>query len=81
MARTYHMMAALPNIDVEKNSAVLSNYKADIYETWQLWLERDVVRHIRFSFSICSLVFKLHKFKVSPWSNRVAKSADFCPQM
>jgi len=39
---------------------VLNNYKADVYEAWQLWLERDVVKKcICFSFSMCSLVFKL----------------------
>ena len=49
----------------KKRHAVLSNYKSNVNEAWQLWLERDVVKRICFSFSICSLVFKLHKFKVA----------------
>jgi len=36
------------------------------YETRQLCLEREVVKRVCFSFSICSLVFKLHDFKVAP---------------
>jgi len=43
VARKCHVMAAMPNIGVgRKRHAVLSNYKADVYEPWQLWLERDV---------------------------------------
>ena len=42
-------------------------------------LERDVVKRICFSFWICSLVFKLHEFKVAPSLNCGAKFADFCP--
>jgi len=42
-------------------------------------LERDVVKRICFSFWICSLVFKLHEFKVAPSPNCGAKFADFCP--
>jgi len=41
--------------------------KADLHEAWQLWIERDVVKRICFNFSICSLVFKLHEFKVAPF--------------
>jgi len=29
--------------DEKKRRAVLSNYKADVYETWLLWLERNVI--------------------------------------
>jgi len=61
---------------VEKN-AVLSNYKADTYEAWQLWLERDIVKYICFSFCICSLVSKSDEFKVAPSPNCGAKFADF----
>ena len=50
MARKYHVMAALLNIGVEKRRAVFSNYKADVYEAWQLWLERDVVKRSCFNF-------------------------------
>ena len=47
MAWKYHVMTALPNIGVEKNRcAVLINYQADVY----LWLERDLVKRICFSF-------------------------------
>jgi len=34
-----------------KQSAILRNYKADAYEEWQFWLERDTVKCICFSFS------------------------------
>jgi len=62
----------------KKRRAVLSNYKASVYEAWQLLLElKDVVKHICFSFSIYSLVFKLHEFKVAPSPNCMAKFADF----
>jgi len=61
------VMAALPNIGVEKTACHShSNYRADVYEAWQLWLERDVFKRICCSFSICSLVFKLHEFEDSP---------------
>ena len=37
------MIAAMLNIGVgKKRRAILSNYKDDVYEAWQLWLERDV---------------------------------------
>jgi len=51
---------------MKKRCAVLRNYEAKVYEAWQLWLERDIVKHICFSFLICSLVFKLYDFKVEP---------------
>ena len=38
-------MAALPP-PRKSRRAVLSNYKADVYEAWQLWLERNVVGRI-----------------------------------
>jgi len=42
-------MAALPNIGVEKKRrAVLSNCEANVFEAWQLWLERDVVKRVCF---------------------------------
>ena len=62
LIRKYHIMAVVPNIGVEKKwHAVLRNHKADVpvYEAWQLWWQRDVVKLICFSFCICSLVFKL----------------------
>jgi len=44
-----------------KNGAPFSETtKADVHEAWRLWLERGIVKHICFSFSICSFVFKLH---------------------
>ena len=55
------------NFGTRKRRAVLSNYKAEVYEACQVWLERGVVKRICFSFSICSLVFKLHEFKVAPF--------------
>jgi len=66
-------MAALPNIGMEKRRAVLSNYKADVYDAWQLWLERNEIKRNCFSFSICSLVCHLHEFKVAPSPNCGAK--------
>jgi len=63
----------------KKWCAVFSNYKADIYEVWQLWLERDGIKYIYFSFSICSFVFKLHKFKVALSPDCGAKFVDFHP--
>ena len=37
----YHMMAALPNIDVEKKwCTILRNYKANIYKEWQFFLRK-----------------------------------------
>jgi len=49
VARKYHVMAALPIIGVEKSGApFVSYYKADVYEAWQLWLERGVVKRICF---------------------------------
>jgi len=43
-------MAALPNmcvcVCVKKWRAVLSKYKADVHEAWQLRLEKDVVKRI-----------------------------------
>jgi len=32
-----------PTSGRKKWYTVLSNYKADVNETWQLWLQRDVV--------------------------------------
>jgi len=55
---------------------VNSNYKADMYETWQLWFKK-VIERICFSVSIYSLVFKLHKFKVAPSPNCGLKFAVF----
>jgi len=46
----------------KKRHAILVNCKLDVYEARQLWLEKFVVEQICFSFSICSLVFKLHEF-------------------
>ena len=40
VVRKYHVMVALTNVGVEKRRAVLRKYKADVYEAWQLWLER-----------------------------------------
>jgi len=34
---------ALMQFGVKKRCTVLSNYKADIYEAWQLWWERYAV--------------------------------------
>jgi len=55
------VVAALPNIGVEKNGVPfsVSNYKADVYEAWQLWSERDVVKCICFSFSILQSRFQI----------------------
>jgi len=70
---------ALVQFGTKKWRTVLNNYKADMYETWQLWLERDIVYRISFSFSICSIVFKLRENKVTLLPNCGAKWADFRP--
>ena len=68
------------NLRTKKRRAVLSNCKPTYTKPgMQLWLERDVVKHICFSFSICSLVFKLHEFKVAPSPNYGAKISRFSP--
>ena len=61
----------------KKRCAVLSKYKANVNEAWQLSLQRDVIKCICFSFSICSLIFE-HEFRVAPSPNCGAKFADFC---
>jgi len=51
-----------PILGREKRYA--SNYKPEVYEAWQLWLGRDIVRCIYpYSSSICSFAFKLHEFR------------------
>jgi len=52
---------------------------ADVYEAWQLWLERDVIKHSCFSFLVCSLVFKLYAFKVAPITQLWGKICRFSP--
>jgi len=66
--------------DEKDRRAVLSNYKADVYETWQLWLERDVVKRICFTFSIPCLVFKLHEFKFEKLPNCGETLQIFAPE-
>jgi len=63
VAPKYHVMAALPSISVEKTT----RRSQQLQGRRTKWPERDVVKRICFSFSFCSLVFKLHEFKVAPF--------------
>jgi len=68
------------NLGTKKWCAVLSNYKANVHKTSQLWLERNVVSCTCFSFSISSLVFKLLEFKVTPSPNCGENLQIFAPK-
>jgi len=78
VARMCRVMAALLDIGVKKRHAVLSNYEA-----WQLWLERDVVKCICFSFSICKFAatFSNYTSSKSHYRPTVGQSLQiFAPQ-
>jgi len=78
------VMAALPNIGVEKTvrrSQQLQGRHIGLRSLAVVVkvLERRSQTHLFEFFSICSLVFKLHEFKVAPSFNYGAKFPDFRP--